>query len=73
MESCNYYRVEQQQQAREVQSSWRESKSGYVYIPYCTHPSGEFSLSNIKFCGDAINKLKCQGNISRCQLKNGLP
>jgi hypothetical protein len=73
MEFCKYYRVEQQLQARDVQASWRESKSGYVYIPHCIHPSGEFSLSNVKFCADATNILKCQGNLSKCQLKDGLP
>ena len=73
MEYCKYYQVEQQQQARDVQATWRESKSGYVYIPYCTHPSGEFCLSNIKFCANATNILKCQGNISRCQLEIGVP
>jgi hypothetical protein len=73
MEFCNYYRVEQQLQAREVQATWRESKSGYVYIPFCTHPSGEFCLSNVRFGSDAANKLKCRGNPSKCQLANGLP
>ena len=70
---CIYYQVEQQSQSREVEPSWRQSKSGFIYIPYCTHPSGEFCLSNVRFCADATSKLKCQGNISKCQLENGLP
>lgn len=73
MAYCTYYQVEQhpRPQAREVTSTWRQTKSGFVYIPYCTHPSGELSLSNIEYRADAADALKCQGNVSKCPLKNG--
>lgn len=73
MKYCSYYSVEQQTQSRDIQPSWRQSKGGFVFIPYCTHPSGEFCLSNVRFGPDAANKLKCQGNIAKCQLENGFP
>jgi hypothetical protein len=44
-----------------------------VFIPYCTHPGGEFCLSNVRFWPDAANRLKCQGNIEKCQLEAGAP
>ena len=73
MAFCRYYRVEQQPRARDVRVSWRESKSGFLFIPYCTHPAGEFCLSNVRFWADAANRLKCQGNPAKCQLENGFP
>jgi hypothetical protein len=73
MAFCRYYRVEQQPRARDVHASWRESKSGFLFIPYCTHPSSEFCLSNVRFWPDAANRLKCQGNPEKCQLKDRFP
>jgi len=73
MAFCRYYRVEQQPRAREIQSSWRESKSGFLFIPYCTHPSGEFSLTNVRFWPNATSRLACQGNVEKCQLADGAP
>ncbi len=73
MNSCKYYRVEQQPQSRDIQPSWRQSKGGFVFIPYCAHSSGEFCLSNVRFWPDAANRLKCQGNPEKCQLENGFP
>ena len=73
MAYCIFYQIEQlhRPQSREVTSTWRKTTSGFVYIPYCTHPSGELSLSNIKFCAGSTDRLKCQGNVSSCQLENG--
>lgn len=73
MAFCRYYRVEQQPRVRDVRASWRESKSGFVFIPYCAHPGGEFCLSNVRFWPDATNRLKCQGNVEKCQLEGGAP
>jgi hypothetical protein len=73
MTFCRYYRVEQQPRERDVRTSWRESKSGFVFIPHCLHPSGEFSLSQVRFWPDAANRLTCQGNPAKCQLENGFP
>nr|WP_320012317.1 hypothetical protein [uncultured Desulfobulbus sp.] len=73
MAFCKYYRVEQQPRQREIHASYRETKGGFLFIPFCAAPSGEFSLTNVRFWPDAANRLKCQGNVEKCQLEDGVP
>jgi hypothetical protein len=70
-----YYQVEQHHRprAREVKSTRQQTTSGFAYIPFCTHPSGEFSLTNVLLSIKAVDALKCNGDVSKCQLKNGKP
>jgi hypothetical protein len=73
MAYCIHYKIEQyhRPQSREAKPTRQQTISGFVYIPYCNHPSGEFMLENIIHCSAPADKLKCQGNESKCQLGKG--
>lgn len=71
MQLCPFYRVLRKAAPRQVISQSRQAAHGEAKASYCTHDASPVTLDTVQ-TGFGGPRLKCRGDVQRCELPDGI-